>query len=221
MSRRAARKLVTVPIFLLASASLAQPPAAPPAPSGPVTVIHAGRLLDRPGRPPRGPSTITVQGGRIVSVRDGLQPPPAGAALVDLSGRFVLPGLIDSHVHLDSDAGGVAALVEEVTENAPQKTLRTLANARKTLEAGFTTVRNLGDGSGATLAIRDAAARGEVDAPRIVDAGRSISTTSGHMDATLGLADELHAGIGQENLCDGRSEEHTSELQSRLHLVCR
>src|SRR5687768_10540766 len=203
MSRRAARKLVTVPIFLLASASLAQPPAAPPAPSGPVTVIHAGRLLDRPGRPPRGPSTITVQGGRIVSVRDGLQPPPAGAALVDLSGRFVLPGLIDSHVHLDSDAGGVAALVEEVTENAPQKTLRTLANARKTLEAGFTTVRNLGDGSGAILAIRDAAARGEVAAPRIVDAGRSISTTSGHMDSTLSLTEDLHSAIGQENLCDG------------------
>src|SRR5687768_11724872 len=203
MSRRAARKLVTVPIFLLASASLAQPPAAPPAPSGPVTVIHAGRLLDRPGRPPRGPSTITVQGGRIVSVRDGLQPPPAGAALVDLSGRFVLPGLIDSHVHLDSDAGGTAALIEEVTENAPQKTLRTLANARKTLEAGFTTVRNLGDGSGAALAIRDAAARGEVDAPRIVDAGRSISATSGHMDSTLGLADDLHAAVPQDNLCDG------------------
>ena len=197
-------RLPVLAAFLLtAAAATAQPPAPPPAPSGPVTVIHAGRLLDRPGRPPRGPSTITIQGGRIVSVRDGLQPPPAGAALVDLSARFVLPGLIDSHVHLDSDAGGVAALVEEVTENAPQKTLRTLANARKTLEAGFTTVRNLGDGSGATLAIRDAAARGEVDAPRIVDAGRSISTTSGHMDATLGLADDLHAAIPQDNLCDG------------------
>ncbi|HYG48253.1 MAG TPA: amidohydrolase family protein [Allosphingosinicella sp.] len=191
--------------LLLAAAATAsaQPPAPRPAPSGPVTIVHAGRLLDRPGRPARGPSTIIVQGGRIVAVRDGLEPPPAGAALVDLSGRFVLPGLIDSHVHLDSDSGGIAALVEEVTENAPQKTLRTLANARKTLEAGFTTVRNLGDGSGATLAIRDAAARGEVDAPRIVDAGRSISTTSGHMDATLGLADDLHASIPQDNLCDG------------------
>ena len=202
MPRRWARKIYAVPVFLAAAAS-AQPPAPPPAPSGPVTVIHAGRLLDRPGRPPRGPSTITVQGGRIVAVEDGLRPPPAGAALVDLSGRFVLPGLIDSHVHLDSDAGGTAALVEDLTGNAPEKTLRTLANARKTLEAGFTTVRNLGDGSGATLAIRDAAARGEVDAPRIVDAGRSISTTSGHMDATLGLADDLHSAIPQDNLCDG------------------
>ncbi|HEU0098920.1 MAG TPA: amidohydrolase family protein [Allosphingosinicella sp.] len=188
--------------FLLLTAVPATAQPGPPPLAG-VTYVHAGRLLDRPGRPPRGPSTILVAGGRIVEVRDGLVPPPAGAALVDLSSRFVLPGLIDSHVHLDSDSGGIAALVEEVSENAPQKTLRALANARKTLEAGFTTVRNLGDGSGATLAIRDAAARGEVDAPRIVDAGRSISTTSGHMDSTLGLAEDLHPAIPQDNLCDG------------------
>ena len=192
-----------VAFLLLPAHASAQPPAPPPAPAGPVTIVHAGRLLDRPGRPPRGPSTIVIQGGRIVAVEEGLRPPPAGATLIDHRGRFVLPGLIDSHVHLDSDAGGTAALVEEVSENAPRKTLRTLANARKTLEAGFTTVRNLGDGSGATLAIRDAAGRGEIDAPRIVDAGRSISTTSGHMDATLGLADDLHGSIPQDNLCDG------------------
>ncbi|MET1112573.1 MAG: amidohydrolase family protein, partial [Allosphingosinicella sp.] len=200
MPPRLARKLYAVPLFFAAAAAAAQP--GPPPLTG-VTYIHPGRLLDRPGKPPRGPATILVAGGRIIEVRDGLVPPPAGATFVDLSTRFVLPGLIDSHVHLDSDAGGIAALVEEVSENAPQKTLRTLANARKTLEAGFTTVRNLGDGSGATLAIRDAAARGEVDAPRIVDAGRSISTTSGHMDSTLGLAEDLHSAIPQDNLCDG------------------
>jgi imidazolonepropionase-like amidohydrolase len=166
-------------------------------------VIHAGRLLDRPGQRSRGPSTIIVSGGRIAEVRDGHAAPPAGAIVIDLSDRFVLPGLIDSHVHLESDAGGTAGLIEEVTNNAPEVTLRTLANARKTLEAGFTTVRNMGDSSGATLAIRDAAARGEVAAPRIVDAGRSISTTSGHMDATLGLAEDFHGSVSEENLCDG------------------
>lgn len=93
--------------------------------------------------------------------------------------------------------------MEDLSDNAPVKTFRTIANARKTLLAGFTTVRNLGDSSGATLALRDAAARGDVDAPRIVDAGRSISTTSGHMDSTLGLAEELHSAISQDNLCDG------------------
>ncbi len=168
-----------------------------------VTVIHAGRLLDRPGEPPRGPSTIRIENGRIAAVENGFAAAPAGAQVIDLRDRFVLPGLIDSHVHLDSDAGGNAALIEGITDNAPVTTLRTLANARKTLLAGFTTVRNLGDGSGATMAIRDAAARGEVDAPRIVDAARSISTTSGHMDATLSLTEDLHPSIGQENLCDG------------------
>ena len=69
--------------------------------------------------------------------------------------------------------------------------------------AGFTTVRNLGDGSGATLALRDAVAAGELPGPRIIGAGRSISTTSGHMDATLSVSEDLHGSIGQENLCDG------------------
>ena len=167
------------------------------------TVIHAGRLLDVPGKAPRGPSTVIVENGRILRVEDGFAAAPAAAQVVDLKDKFVLPGLIDSHVHLDSDAGGNAALVEDLTDGVPVKTLRSLANARKTLLAGFTTVRNLGDGSGATMALRDAAARGEIDSPRIVDAGRSISTTSGHMDATLSLAEGLHSAIGQENLCDG------------------
>jgi imidazolonepropionase-like amidohydrolase len=205
-ARQARSKIYTVPIFLLASilAAWSVSASAQPAPAAePVTLIHAGRLLDRPGRPPRGPSTIVIRGGRIAEILDGHVLVPANGRLIDLGRSFVLPGLIDSHVHLDSDAGGIASLVEEVTSGVPETTLRALGNARKTLEAGFTTVRNLGDSSGATLAIRDAVARGEVAGPRIVDAGRSISTTSGHMDATLGLADNLHAGIGQENLCDG------------------
>ena len=180
--------LTSVPVF-------AQP--------APMTIIHAGRLLDRPGEAVRGPSTIVVENGRIARIESGFAAAPAGTQLIYLRESFVLPGLIDSHVHLDSDAGGNAALIEEMTDSVPAKTLRTIANAKKTLLAGFTTVRNLGDGTGATMAVRDAAARGEVDAPRIVDAGRSISTTSGHMDATLSLAEDLHSAIPQENLCDG------------------
>ncbi|HZG09018.1 MAG TPA: amidohydrolase family protein [Allosphingosinicella sp.] len=195
------RNLIIAGTLLGGTAAAAQQPA--PGPVDIVTVVHAGQLLDRPGQRPRGPSTLLIRGGRIAEVRDGHAALPPGARLVDLSDRFVLPGLIDAHVHLDSDAGGTAGLIEGLTDNAPAVTLRTLANARKTLDAGFTTVRNLGDGSGATLAIRDAAARGAVIAPRIVDAGRSISTTSGHMDATLGLADELHPSVPQDNLCDG------------------
>ena len=168
-----------------------------------VTVVHAGRLLDKPGSAPRGPSTVIIRNGKIVEVLSGYQPGPTGATLIDLKDKFVLPGLIDSHVHLDSDAGGDAALIESFTDSPARAAYRTAGNAKKTLMAGFTTVRNLGDGSGATLALRDAVAAGELPGPRIIDAGRSISTTSGHMDATLSVSEDLHASIGQENLCDG------------------
>jgi imidazolonepropionase-like amidohydrolase len=170
-----------------------------------VTVIHAGRLLDRPGQAPRGPSTILVRDGRIAEVRDGHQPAPAGATLIDLRDRFVLPGLIDSHVHLDSDRAGNEGLLAGFTESRELSAYETLWNAQKTLQAGFTTVRNLGD-RGATLALRDAIARGWASGPRIVDAGKSISTTAGHMDARLGVAEDLHGAIGSENLCDGVEE---------------
>jgi len=168
-----------------------------------VTVIHVGKLLDKPGTPPRGPSTVIIRNGKIAEVLSGYQPGPAGATQIDLKDKFVLPGLIDSHVHLDSDAGGNAALIEGLTDSPARAAYRAAGNAKKTLMAGFTTVRNMGDGTGATLALRDAVAAGELPGPRIIDAGRSISTTSGHMDATLSVSEDLHNSIGQENLCDG------------------
>lgn len=201
--------------LFLSTALLASAPAVAQS-GGPVTVIQAGRLLDKPGQAPRGPSTIVVQDGRIVSILAGKVDGPAGAKIIDLSDKFVLPGLIDSHVHLDSDAGGNAALIEGLTSSDAVTAYRTLGNAKKTLLAGFTTVRNLGDGTGATLALRDFATSGEILAPRIVDAGRSISTTSGHMDATLSLGEDLHSAINQENLCDGvESCRHAIRMQIR------
>lgn len=201
-------------LFLCAAALVAAPAAAQS--GGPVTVIQAGRLLDKPGQAPRGPSTLIVRDGRIVEILPGKVDGPAGAKIVDLSDKFVLPGLIDSHVHLDSDAGGNAAFMEGLTSSDAVTAYRTLGNAKKTLMAGFTTVRNLGDGTGATLALRDFAASGEILAPRIVDAGRSISTTSGHMDGTLSLSEDLHSAINQENLCDGvETCRHAIRMQIR------
>jgi imidazolonepropionase-like amidohydrolase len=168
-----------------------------------VVAIEVGQLLDKPGNAPRGASTIIVRDGKVSEIRAGHGNAPAGARLVDLRDKFVLPGLIDSHVHLDSDAGGNAALVEAVTSSDAATAYRAAGNAKKTLMAGFTTVRNLGDGTGATLALRDAIAAGELPGPRIIDAGRSISTTSGHMDGTLSMSEDLHASIDQDNLCDG------------------
>ena len=168
-----------------------------------VVVVHADRVLTEPGKAPRGVTSIVIENGRISAVLDGRQSGPAGARIIDLGDRFVLPGLIDSHVHLDSDAGGDAALIESVTSSPALDALRAQWNGMKTLRAGFTTVRNLGDGRGATLALRDAVEKGWVMGPRIIDAGRSISVTSGHMDGTLSLAEGLQSAVNQDNLCDG------------------
>lgn len=168
------------------------------------TVIHAGRLLDKPGAAPRGPATILVRNGRVESVSDGFQTPEAGATVIDLRDKFVLPGLIDSHVHLDSDKAGVEAQLLAVTASVPAMAYEAAANARKTLLAGFTTVRNLGDTDGVTLALRDAIATGKAVGPRILDAGMAISATSGHMDPTLGYSDAFAEALDvHQNLCDG------------------
>ena len=107
-------------VLALAAPVMAQAPAAPST-AGPVTLIQAGRLLDRPGQAPRGPSTVVVRDGLIVEIRDGFVDAAAfpGATVIDQRDRFVLPGLIDSHVHLVSDLGGQAGFLSGVTENLP------------------------------------------------------------------------------------------------------
>jgi imidazolonepropionase-like amidohydrolase len=186
---------------LLAGSALAQPQAQP-AGERPDRYIHAGALIDRPGQAPRGASTIAVKGERVIGVYDGHVMPLGDAPVIDLKDKTVLPGLIDSHVHLGSDRAGQEGLLAGFTESKELGAYEALWNARKTLMAGFTTVRNLGD-DGATLALREAIARGWAAGPRIVDAGRSISTTSGHMDRRLGVVEDLHPQITTDNLCDG------------------
>ena len=168
------------------------------------TYIHAGRLIAVPGKAPLGPSTIIVDNGRIVELRDGYVPAPADAAVVDLRDRTVLPGLIDSHVHLTSDRGGEQALLADIRDDDPLHAYEAQLNGMKTLRAGFTTVRNLGDDKGVTMGLREAVKRGWVQGPRIVDAAQSISTTGGHMDGRGALNDELvaHWMPNPENLCD-------------------
>jgi len=167
------------------------------------TYIHAGRLIAVPGKEPLGPSTIIVDKGRIVSVEGGYVEAPDVSTVVDLRTKTVLPGLIDSHVHLTSDRGGEASLLASVREEPAMHALEAQMNGMKTLRAGFTTVRNLGDDGGITLALREAIKRGWVQGPRIVDAATSISTTGGHMDGRGALNDELVAHLPDpEHLCD-------------------
>jgi imidazolonepropionase-like amidohydrolase len=174
-------------------------------PNDSLVVVHAGRLLDRPGQTPRGASTVVIRNGRIEAIRDGFAAADGypGATVVDLRERYVLPGLIDCHVHLETDRAGQEGLVESMTSSDAQLAYQALANARKTLDAGFTTVRNLGDERGVTLALRDAVASGSVAGPRILDAGAGVSATSGHGDRTLSLAPHIAEHVSETNLCDG------------------
>jgi len=172
-------------------------------------IVQAGQLLDRPGQAPRAAATLLIRDGRIEQVRDGHHAAAAfdvaaDTKVVDLRGFFVLPGLIDSHVHLTNDLGGVAGQLAEVQRSQSDNALEAAVNARKTLLAGFTTVRNLGDADGEIRALRDAIAAGKLPGPRILTANTSISATAGHGDPTLGYRSELHAALDTAgNTCDG------------------
>lgn len=197
---KSAAAALAAALCLSAAPVLAQTPA-----QGPLTYIHAGALLDRPGQAPKGPSTLIVRDGKVERVEAGLSAPPAGARLVDLSDQFVLPGLIDSHVHIFSDDDKVAARLEAMNRDAEDRFVIGLDNARRTLSAGFTTIRDLGSDPPAITALRDGIEKGLIEGPTIVNAGRMISISGGHGDGANGLAQE-YAQFEREhavNTCDG------------------
>jgi imidazolonepropionase-like amidohydrolase len=192
--------------LLTGTAAGAQTAPAPTSVKSTVTYIHAGTLLDRPGDKPRGNSTIIVRDGTIAEIRDGFAPPGPGATLVDLSRKFVLPGLIDAHVHLFGIGGDPKrARLEALNRDRFDDMMTAVANAKVTLDAGFTSVRDLGGDPRGVRSLRDAIDRGDVEGPSITNAGQMISVTGGHGDEGNGLAeayaDAVHAT--EINLCDG------------------
>ena len=182
-------------LLLLSSVLLGAAPAA-----AETVVIHAGRLIADPSRPAAGPSTIVVDNGRIVSVNEGLAPPPAGARLVDLSTKTVLPGLIDTHVHISGEPGGDYR--DEAVQSDEFTTLVGAQNALITARAGFTTVRDLGSPSQVGFALRRATAEGRIPGPRILSSGPAISLIGGHGDVS-GFRPEVVAVLGANNTCTG------------------
>lgn len=192
--------------FALAAAVFTGSPAAGQEAAPETTYIHAGHLLADPSSEMRGPSTIVVRDGTIVEVREGLAPPPDGATLLDLSNSYVLPGLIDLHVHLLGIGGDpLTARLNALTNDEADDLLIGVGNARNTLMAGFTTVRDVGASARPIRALRDAVERGDVTGPTIVNAGEPISVTGGHGDPANGLAAPFAEVVheGTVNTCDG------------------
>jgi imidazolonepropionase-like amidohydrolase len=201
---RSSIALAGVLAVLSASPSTAQAPA----PAAQVVYIHAGALLDRPGNAPRGATTLIVRDGKIEAVREGLVAPEAGARLVDLSKQFVLPGLIDMHVHIFNDDNKMRARLEQNNRDVEDVMLLGIDNARRTLEAGFTTLRDLGSDVRSVTALRDGINNGVIPGPTLYVAGRSISITAGHGDSSNNTNRDITEVVHEKatNVCNGPDE---------------
>ena len=166
-------------------------------------VIHAGRLLAEPGQAAKARQSVRIEGGRIVGVADGFVDPPPGARLLDLKDRFVLPGLIDCHVHFTGQLGPRQRM-GFVEDSDPKVGLDGAHRARLTLEAGFTTVRDLGARKPEIIyALREAIAEGKVPGPRMLCVGAILSPTGGH-GQTYGFRQDVCACVQSTvGVCDG------------------
>lgn len=187
------RPILTAALLLVSTPLMAQ-----------TTYIHAGRLLSDPAQAPRGPSTIIVRDGKVAEVRDGFATPEADARVIDLKTQFVLPGLIDMHVHIGSDDNLLRSRLEGPSRDVEDGFVIAQGNARKTLEAGFTTIRDLGGDGRTTATLRDAINNGVIVGPTIIPAGTMVSVTGGH-GGVNGLNRTFTHAVAAErtNVCDG------------------
>ncbi|MDP8916997.1 MAG: amidohydrolase family protein [Pseudomonadota bacterium] len=170
----------------------------------PARCIQAGRLLADPasGRV-LAQQTVLVQGGRVTAITPGFTQ-VGGCEVVDLRDSFVLPGLIDSHVHLTSQQNPNNRL-EEVTQSAAEQAMVGVRYAGRTLQAGFTTVADLGAENEAIFALRDAIARGDVAGPRVIASGAAVSVHGGHGDVNGFRADVMEV-LQPNSVCSGAED---------------
>jgi imidazolonepropionase-like amidohydrolase len=172
-----------------------------PAPAK-VVVVKAARLIDGHGGAPLGNPVVVIENDRIVRVGAGLPTPP-GAEVIDLGGATLLPGLIDCHTHLSGQPGD--NYYEDIFRRSPiDGAVIAHVYARRTLEAGFTTVRDVGAAELIDLAMRNAINRGEIPGPRMLVATLAVSATGGHGDLT-GFSPYLSIK-GLNNIADGVEE---------------
>jgi len=167
-------------------------------------VIHAGTLLKVAGEKTKSNQTLVIVNGKITRIENGFIKPSAiakDAQLIDLSSSFVMAGLMDMHVHLQGELGPKNDS-QSLRMSDADVLMQSAANAKKTLMAGFTTVRDLGAKAEQIFALRDGIAKGWIDGPRIIAAGSSVSVTGGHGDVD-GLSPDILDMRTSKTVCDG------------------
>ncbi|MGC2028969.1 MAG: amidohydrolase family protein, partial [Steroidobacteraceae bacterium] len=189
--------------------------AAPPA--GALTALQCGHLIDTVNGKMLGATTVIIEGGKIKEVSSGVQS-PAGAKVIDLATQTCMPGLIDSHVHLTGETSR-SQYVDKFHWNIADYAIRSTVYARRTLLAGFTTVRNVGDTANESVALRDAINAGIVSGPRIYTAGRAMGSTGGHGDPTNGYRSDLAGDPGVTEAVINNADDAVKAV--RLHYKLR
>ena len=167
------------------------------------TIVYAGRVITDASKPAEGPSTVTITDDRITAITPGRAAVPAGAEVVDLGDKTLLPGLIDLHVHLTGDPGGDYR--SEAVDPDEWGVVVGAKNAAITLRAGFTTVREAGSAQYTAYALRRGTTAGFIEGPRIVAAGPALSIIGGHGDVT-GFREDIHDVLDQGYTCTGALE---------------
>lgn len=166
--------------------------------------VQAGRLLADPATGKvETTKTLVLENGKVARIVDGYVA-EKGGKIVDLKDSFVLPGLIDSHVHLTGQQGPTSRL-DEVTQSSADQAMVGAGYARKTLMAGFTTVADLGAENQAIFALRAGIKRGDVPGPRIIAAGSAVSIHGGHGDVN-GFSDEIMHVLRPTSVCSGADD---------------
>lgn len=175
--------------------------------------LHCGQILDVESGKYLREQTIIVSENQIVGIEKGyLTPADENDRLVDLKTKTILPGLIDFHVHIEGESSP-ATYLEKFTLDKADIAFRAQEIATRTLQAGFTTVRDLG-GSGVNIALRDAINKGLVQGPRIFTAGKAIGTTGGHADPTNGYRTDLAGDPGpQDGVINGLADARKAVRQ--------
>ena len=160
--------------------------------------IHAGKIYDTDSGKLSSEKTIIISDNKIKSIENGYKEASEDdIKIYNLKSKVVLPGLIDFHVHMESQSGGQDRYVRRFQDNKADVAFRSSVIAKKTLMSGFTTVRDVG-GSGVNISLRNAINNGVIPGPRIFTSGKTIATTGGHGDSTNGFRDDLVDDPGPE-----------------------